>query len=209
MSKFKRAATAVPRQSWSLVEKVEIANAICSDVRFTHGEARASVVMILYFHNTTSGELFPSRKQTMERACVNKEVVIAATRKMRRLGYITYDQSTGGFSRRNTYHLKKRSEIPTLLTNNGRKIRPQRSENPTHCESGNPTHNYPENLSREEGDASPSPRMGEASASQEGFQGVQVAALVKPSEAEREAQIADLEKRLGRRIGNRRQTNDI
>jgi hypothetical protein len=38
---------------------------------------------------------------------------------------------------------------------------------------------------------------------------MQVAELVKPSEAEREARIAELEKKLGRKIGDRRQTNDI
>jgi hypothetical protein len=95
---------------------VEIANAICADIRFSHAEARASVTMILYFHNTSSGELFPSRKQIMGRSCVKKDVVINATRKMRRLGYITYDQSTGGFSRRNSYHI---AELETKL---GRKI---------------------------------------------------------------------------------------
>jgi hypothetical protein len=209
MSKFKRAAAAAARQSWSLIEKVEIANAICADVRFSHAEARACVVMILYFHNTTSGELFPSRKQIMERACVTKEVVIAATRKLRRLGFITYEESTGGFSRRNTYHLKKRSEIPTLLTKKGQLSRPLGSEKLTHCGSEKLTHNYPENLSLEDSDGSPLPRKGEASPSQEGFQGMQVAELVKPSEAEREARIAELEKKLGRKIGDRRQTNDI
>ena len=39
------------------------------------------MTVTLDFHNTSSGELFPSRKQIMERSFVKKDVVINATRK--------------------------------------------------------------------------------------------------------------------------------
>jgi hypothetical protein len=161
---MRKAKFKVPGQSWSIKEKLDLVNAICSDPRFSHGEVRAAVVMVLYFHNTTSGELFPSREQVSEQACVGKEVVIAATRKLRRLGFLDYADSDGGCQHRNTYILRKqRSENPTV---NGRNIRPQESENPTPKESENPTPNYPcKGTSYEKTPgALPLPRKGEASA---------------------------------------------
>ena len=202
MSEFKEAKTAIKSKAWTLIEKVEIANAICSDLRFSHAEARAAVTMVLYFHNSTSGDLFPSRKQIMERSCVHKDTIIYATRKMRRLGYLTYEQSTGGFQKRNSYYLNKRSEIPTLLdTKNGRKNQLHGSIKSTPNGSEKSTPIYPENLSQE-GSGSPSPCDGKASPSQEGLQRGPVDEPVMPSEAEREAHVAAVEKRIGRKIPN-------
>jgi hypothetical protein len=97
----------LPNQSWTIKEKLDLVNALCADRHFSHGEARAAVTMVLYFHNTANGHLFPSRAQVCEQCGVNKDVVIAATRKMQRLGYLHYEQSSGGRNERNTYHLKK------------------------------------------------------------------------------------------------------
>ena len=93
--------------SWTLKEKVDIANALCADERFSHAETRAAVTMALYFHNSASGGLFPSRAQISERCRVTKEVTISATRKMKRFGYLNYEESNGGRNARNTYLLQK------------------------------------------------------------------------------------------------------
>ena len=97
----------LPGQSWTIKEKLDLVNALCADRRFTHGEARAAVTMVLYFHNTANGHLFPSRSQVSEQCGVNRDVVISATRKMKRFGFLHYEQSSGGRNERNTYHLKK------------------------------------------------------------------------------------------------------
>jgi hypothetical protein len=99
----------MPGVSWTIKEKLDVVNAICSDRRFSHAEVRAAVVMVLYFHNTQSGELHPSRPEVSDRACVGKEIVINATKKMRRLDYMHYVESDGGCNHRNTYYLKKQT----------------------------------------------------------------------------------------------------
>ena len=111
----KKPRVKIPSQSWSIKEKLDLVTVICADTRFSHGEVRAAVTMIIYFHNTQSGELFPSRAQVAEQACISKDVVINATRKMRRFGYLHYEQTCGGRNERNTYHLRKRSESSTVL----------------------------------------------------------------------------------------------
>jgi hypothetical protein len=152
-----------PSVSWSIKEKMDLVTAICADKRFSHGEVRAAVAMIIYFHNTQSGALFPSRAQVAEQACVGKDVVINATRKMRRFDYLHYEQSHGGRNERNTYHLRKRSENPTVLKTEtvvksdtgGRKIRHARVVK-------SDSHIPLESTLR--GKALPSPRKGEAAA---------------------------------------------
>ncbi len=48
--------------------------------------------------------------------------------------------------------------------------------------------------------------MNDSQEEKEGLQGVHVAEPVRPSEAEREAQIAEIEKRIGRKFGDRRRS---
>jgi hypothetical protein len=115
-TKWKKAQAKIPGQSWTVKEKLDVVNAILADERFSHAEARAAATMVLYYHNTTSGELFPSRQQVAEHCHVGKRIVINTTRKMRSLGYVHYEQTTGGRNERNTYYLKKRCEQSTLST---------------------------------------------------------------------------------------------
>jgi hypothetical protein len=110
----KRIRVKFPGQSWSIKEKMDFVTAICADQRFSHGEVRAAVTMAIYFHNTQSGALFPSREQVAEQACVSKNTVIATTRKMKRFGYVHYEQSHGGRNERNTYHLRKQFSVRTV-----------------------------------------------------------------------------------------------
>ena len=152
----------LPGQSWTIKEKLDVVNALCADRHFSHGEARASVTMVLYFHNTANGHLFPSRQQVSEQCGVNKDVVISATRKMKRFGYLHYDQSTGGRNERNTYYLKK-------LTPKVASLHPETvgKSDSIDCEtigksdtrgSENPTRIYPWNLPLVRKSAKPRPR---------------------------------------------------
>jgi hypothetical protein len=171
----------IPGISWSLTEKVNVVNAICSDPRFSHGEVRAAVVMVLYFHNSHSGELYPSRPQVSEQACVSRDTVIAATRKMRRLGFLHYEDSDGGCNHRNTYYLRKL----TVECSDGKPSSvPTPPVEPADARpSSQPTRNYPrKGITREEiPEALPLPRKGEASASvekrEEASSGAQVVKL--------------------------------
>jgi hypothetical protein len=83
-------------QSWTLKEKMDVANAILADHRLTYGEKCYLATMILYYHNTANGGLYPSRVQVTERCGVGRDVGIAATRKAKRHGYLDYEQSSGG-----------------------------------------------------------------------------------------------------------------
>src|SRR5262245_61842223 len=104
---WRKAKAKIPGQSWTLKEKMDLVTTLCADNRLSHAEARVGVTMILYFHNTQTGDLHPSRAQISDQACVTREVATNATKKMRRLGYLEYDESDGGCHHRNTYVLKK------------------------------------------------------------------------------------------------------
>ena len=106
-AQVKKSRIKIPGQSWSIKEKLDVVNALCADRRFSHGEARAAVTMVLYFHNTASGHLFPSREQVSEQCGVSKNIIISGTKKMERFGYLRYDKTSGGRNERNTYHLNK------------------------------------------------------------------------------------------------------
>jgi len=102
-------------QSWTAKEKFDVVNAIVRDKRFTYAERVAAITMITYFHNTMSGDLFPSREQVVGQCGAKKDIVISATSKMERVGYLSFDRSDGGRNKRNTYYLKKQSEKVTVL----------------------------------------------------------------------------------------------
>jgi hypothetical protein len=211
----------IPGQSWTIKEKLDVVNALCADLHFSHAEARAAVTMVLYFHNTTNGDLFPSRAQVSEQCGVSKDIVISATRKMVRFGYLHYEQSSGGRNERNTYHLKKlapkvvklhpetvetldriESETVEKIDSGGRENRLAPVEN---LDPQIPLEDY---HLKKEGEASPSPCSGRASAppekKEEAFREVQGNVFPKPqtptppeepsrtTEAEREAHLARL-----------------
>jgi hypothetical protein len=60
----------LPRQGWTITEKFDFLNALLADQRFSYGERVASAYMASYYHNTTTGDLYPSRKQVHERCGV-------------------------------------------------------------------------------------------------------------------------------------------
>ena len=110
--------------------------------------------MVLYFHNTASGDLFPSRAQVSEQCGVTKPTVISATKKLKRFGYLHYEQSSGGRNERNTYHLKKLA--PKVVELHPETVKTHdRLDSETvkksrhggwkniHARVGNPTRNYP------------------------------------------------------------------
>ena len=72
--------------------------------------------MAVYFHNTQSGALHPSREQISEKTGAGRKKSLLATQSLRRFGYLTYDDFDGGCNHRNTYHLLKQSPKVEALT---------------------------------------------------------------------------------------------
>ncbi len=160
----------LPGQSWTIKEKLEVAIAILADRRFTYGEKVAALAMVLYYHNTTNGALHPSREHVTELFGVTRDVQIQATKKMKRFGYLHYEETSGGRNERNTYYLRKLSTIPTVskpetvekVDTGCREVRHAGVEKvdtqiPLEDTTGR----------KEDGSALPLPRKGEASASPE------------------------------------------
>ena len=131
--------------------------------------------MAVYFHNSQSGALHPSREQLREKTGAGREKVRFATQSLRKFGFLTYDNSDGGCNHRNTHHLLKQSSkvVNQTGTENvpltGRENVPQRvSKTSTQGVSKTSTQLSLEDTSvREDREALPLPRKGEASASQE------------------------------------------
>jgi hypothetical protein len=204
----------LPGQSWTIKEKLDVVNALCADRHFSHGEARAAVTMVLYFHNTANGHLFPSREQILEQCGVSKNTIIGATRKMKRFGYLHYEQGSGGRNERNTYHLKKLT--PKVVSLHPETVQPlngieSETVQPLNTGGSETEHAGVQNLNphiplesttviREEREASPSPCNSRASASlkkeEEAFREVPEGPLSKEERLSRVAQLGELTRKL-------------
>ena len=150
---------------------------MCLDRLLTHADCRVAIAMLLYFHNSTSGALYPSRRQVAELLDMKVKTVRRATEKMKALKYLDYERGSGGRSRHNNYVFKRRTSGTRFEKNKGdiwdplmmKKgvIRdPGRETNGTHARRTKRTHALtPSN--RPSATPSPSPRDSEASASQE------------------------------------------
>jgi hypothetical protein len=103
MSTFEAKTRAV----WSFEEKLQLATAMCLDQKLAHAELRIALVMLLHFHNSASGALFPSRRQIGEATGCSKRTVERTTKKLRKLSYIDFNAVTGGRGRHNSYTFKR------------------------------------------------------------------------------------------------------
>jgi hypothetical protein len=99
----------LPGQSWSIKEKLDWLVAMLTDHRLTYATRVIGATMALYFHNTQSGALHPSREQISEKTGAGRKKSMLATQSLRRFRYLTYDDSDGGCNHRNTYQLLKQS----------------------------------------------------------------------------------------------------
>jgi biotin operon repressor len=208
----------LPGQSWTIKEKLDWVVAVLTDHRLTYATRVIGATMAVHFHNTQSGDLYPSRPQIGEKVGVHRSKIILATQSLRKHGYLTYEDSDGGCNHRNTYHLLKQSEKVTVLHPNsaekGTVNRTQKGTPPVPKRDAQGYAKRDAQLSLESTtcektpEALPLPRKGEASASVEKREeGLQCGALGEPSrstEAAREAHVAEVERRLGRAFGSKR-----
>jgi hypothetical protein len=105
----------------SLLDKVEAITALAADKRLTDAQFRAAVTLLLKFHNSGTGLCYPSLRQWGEASCLGRSTVSEAATKLRAIGVIDFEASSGGRNRRNAYSLnvrpaeQKRSPTRTAL----------------------------------------------------------------------------------------------
>src|SRR5262245_19957328 len=89
-----------------LADKVKLVDALNSEPYLSAAQFKVACALILHFHNTKTGECYPSLEQLADASHVTRRTVIDALRKMQELGYLSIEQSDGGRRKRNRYHLQ-------------------------------------------------------------------------------------------------------
>jgi hypothetical protein len=101
--------------------KVDLITNLAADKRLTDAQFRAAVALILKFHNSTNGACYPSLRQWADASTLGRSTVSEAASRLRDLGVIAFDASSGGRNRRNSYTVnvrpaeQKRSPSRTAL----------------------------------------------------------------------------------------------
>jgi DNA-binding transcriptional MocR family regulator len=150
--------------SWTFEEKIALATAMCLDRRLTHADCRVAMAMLLYFQNSASGALFPSRRQVAEILDMRVKTVRRATENLKALGYLDYKRGSGGRSRHNNYVFKRGTFRAPFKAQKGDIWDPGRGTKGTHARGTNRTRALtPSN--KPSATPSPSPRDRSASAS--------------------------------------------
>src|SRR5262245_54297789 len=91
--------------SLSLANKIELAVSLCRDERLSDAQFRVAIAMLLYFHNTKTGACYPSYSQLASAACTTKRTAQRTTERLKEMGVIDFERSSGGRKRRNRYML--------------------------------------------------------------------------------------------------------
>jgi hypothetical protein len=94
--------------------KVDLICRLASDGKLSHAQFRVATVLLLHFHNTATGECYPSYRQLAAKAQVTKKAAIVATQVLKDMGIIYFAKNNGGRCCRNTYIVKRVSPVPPL-----------------------------------------------------------------------------------------------
>jgi hypothetical protein len=113
MTKSKPASA--PGESWSQAEKRDLSVTMLRDHRLTSGEKVVGLTMLLYFHNSSSGDLFPSREQISKICSVSVDTAVRATKKLKAFLYLDYEETSGGRNERNSYAFRKQPHQKKVL----------------------------------------------------------------------------------------------
>jgi hypothetical protein len=92
----------------SLLDKVELVTTLAADKRITDAQFRAAVTLLLKFHNSGTGLCYPSLRQWADASTLGRSTVSEAASKLRDIGVIAFEASSGGRNRRNAYTLNVR-----------------------------------------------------------------------------------------------------
>ena len=77
-----------------LVDKVELAVQLCNDGRLSGDQFRVALALLFRFHNTTTGDCFPSFNQLAEVSCVSRRTVVRAVQALEAMGIFTSREAT-------------------------------------------------------------------------------------------------------------------
>ncbi len=90
----------------SLAEKIRIATALCADARLSHAQFRVAAALLFDFHNTKTGECFPSYPQLAAASRTSETTAKRTTEKLKAMGVVDFERTSGGRNKRNRYSLK-------------------------------------------------------------------------------------------------------
>lgn len=108
----------------TLVEKVKLVVELCGDITLNAGEKVVATILVLHFHNTVTGECFPSLTKLAEMSGVSKSTARRAVYQLRRAGVITFARNNGGRNRRNQYTFERVSELHPLASDAAKRVSP-------------------------------------------------------------------------------------
>jgi DNA-binding transcriptional MocR family regulator len=92
----------------SLLDKVELVTKLAADKRLTDAQFRAAVTLLLKFHNSANGACHPSLRQWADASTLGRSTVSEAASRLRDIGVIGFEASSGGRNRRNSYTVNVR-----------------------------------------------------------------------------------------------------
>ncbi len=90
-------------QPMKLLDKLQLMNALAP--RLTGNQFKVAHMLTLYFHNSKTGDCFPSYQQLADMSGTSRPTAVATIKKLQELAVIKVDGSNGGWNKRNTYHL--------------------------------------------------------------------------------------------------------
>jgi hypothetical protein len=90
-----------------LAGKVAVASAMCRDERLSNGQCRVGIALLFTFHNTVTGECYPSFRQLAEKSRTSQGTVLRAINALEDAGYLDVERSDGGCNERNSYTIKR------------------------------------------------------------------------------------------------------
>jgi DNA-binding transcriptional regulator YhcF (GntR family) len=85
------------------VDKVKLLTALCS--KMTGDQFKVAHVLLTYFHNSKTGECYPSYRQLAEISGTSPATAVAAIKALKVLGVVEFDPSNGGRNQRNSYSI--------------------------------------------------------------------------------------------------------
>jgi DNA-binding MarR family transcriptional regulator len=99
----------------SLVEKLKLAEWLVKEL--TGDQFKVAFALLFRFHNSKTGNLFPSYTQQAEAARVSKSTATRTVKILEGLGALDVERTDGGRNRRNSYTLKMVSPAAPLEGN--------------------------------------------------------------------------------------------
>src|SRR4051812_49544142 len=96
---------------WSLPAKAALVVSLCGDALLSDAQFRVAITLILGFHNTKTGDCYPSYRQLAKASNTSESTAKRATERLRTMGVLAFEKNNGGRNKRNHYSLKERVSL--------------------------------------------------------------------------------------------------